>query len=363
MAGKGPSGAVLPDLAMPTVLPTSHEKCPKSPGKRKYYNLVDAETAAAFSAQQYGKPMRAYVCDGCGLYHVTGKISYGDVTSSRDDGTIVTAGMSTRKAWKTNHLAPVPVERVDMSEIIAMETPIVAGNAAAREKLLAEWLEGKESTTMPDVMEFLQVRREAANAALNALGWHGARGQKEWLPPGVERVYASGSPKPESVARMNRRKGKVTTSRDSLRKSRMRKLKAYLADREEVATLEVMTELDCGKDMAKSLLHELGWNAGWGANARWTPGEDKLAHRRRVVPTPAELAAETKAEEPVNDPIDLAQRRHPAGSAVHEPISSEDAWRAVPDLEALKGRQVSQIIDELSVYGLEIRIQIREKHG
>ena len=373
MAGKGPSGAILPTLAVPTVLPTSHEKCPKSPGKRKYYNLMDAESAAEHSARQYSKPMRAYVCDGCGLYHVTGKVTYGDVTSSREDGVIVTAGMSTRAAWKSNPLAPVPVERADMSEVIAMESPIVAGNAAAREKLVAQYVTDHETVTVPEVMEALSLSRDGASAALKSLGWQGMRGRKEWFPPGAEAPTV----KPESILRAQR---KGTKTREQLRASRRRKLKAWLAERESTTTTEAQVYIGAGKDMTKELMRELGWNPGWGANAKWTPGEDKLAHRRRVVPTEAEIEAAPEGfevykgqrkpkaapetpvtvEESVQEPIDLSQRRHPAGAALQAGVT-EGGWRPVPDVTALAGKQVSQIIEELAVYGLEIRIEIREK--
>lgn len=359
MAGKGPSGAVLPDLAMPTVLPTSHEKCPKSPGKRKYYNLVDAESAAAFSAQQYGKPMRAYVCDGCGLYHVTGKITYGDVTSSREDGTIVTAGMSTRPAWRSsNTLAPTPVERADMSEVIAMESPIVAGNKAAREKLLGEWLKGRESVTVPEVMEQMDASRYVAHSTLHALGWEGAKGQTEWYPSGkaptpIKKV------KPGKSVRGN-------PTQAALRASRKRKLAAYLVDHPEVATAEVMQLLGTGKDMAKSLLHELDWVPGHGNGARWSERTDNLVRTKK--PERTLHAVESgdvdrfgrTQEEQTADPVEAAIERHPA-RGIHEPISSEDLWRPVPSLDALQVKTVSQIVDELAVYGLEIRIQIREK--
>jgi hypothetical protein len=356
LAGKGPTGQLAP-LAIPTVIPTQNEKCPKSPGKRKYYNLIDAEKAAASSAAQYRKPMSAYVCDGCGLYHVTGKVQYGDVTASRSDGVIVTAGMSTRTGWKKDTLAPNPPERADMSEVIAMESPIIAGNTAAREKLIGEFLQGRESVTMPEVMDYAQCSHYQATQAMRMLGWTGTRGQASWLPPGVER------PAPVRTGKA----GKSSRGKPSavqLRRSRIKKLKQYLADKDAVTTAEVQVHLECGKDMAKALLKEAGWNAGWGANAKWTPGEDKLAHRRRIVPTPEQIEQSvqsnvTEKEPAVQEPIDLAAHRHPAGNGRPD----DYGWRPVPSLEALQMKQVNTIIEELSVYGLEMRIEIREKRG
>jgi hypothetical protein len=331
------------------------QKCEASPTKRQYLTLAAAQEAAVWRTREAKIDIQAYACPSCGYFHLS-RTSRLDRVLPTQDGTIMTTGLQ----YQASRLAKTtPAERVDMSDLIAQESPIVAGNRAAREKLLAEYLEGKEQVTVPEIMDYLQASRYIASNTLHALGWEGIKGQANWYPSGAmpERAPA----KPESIARMQRRK--KPNNRDALRKSRTRKLKAYLAERTEVTTIEVMELLESGKETAKEMLRDAGWNSGWGPNAKWTPGEDKLAHRRRIVPTQAQLESitVTPREEPVEEPIDLATRRHPAGKGLHDPISSEDGWRPVPSLDALKDKFVSTIEAELAVYGLEMRIEIREK--
>lgn len=361
MAGKGPSGATLPTLAMPTVLPTSTEKCPKSPGKRKYYNLVEAETAAAYSAQQYHKPMRAYVCDGCGLYHVTGKIAYGDVTSTREDGTIVTAGMATRPAWKQNTLAPAPVERADMSEVIAMESPIMPGNPEARKKLLLEYLEDKDHVSSADIAERLGTSPTIVVKLMRETDWIGMRGAPPyggWFKPGHPRLerlaegrMATGKKAKATV------KSTVPKRGATARRAHLRTLRTWLKDRDSVTTSEVMELLGCGNDLAKRLMKEAGWQPGWGVGAKWTPADasTRTSPPADTIATPATPAEQE--EETVQDPVDIHTRRHPAGNA---PAPREDdAWRAVPDNEQLTHLTLEQMREQLKAFGLEVRIQIR----
>lgn len=349
MTGKGPTGQLAP-LAIPTVLPTATEKCPKSPGKRRYYNLIEAETAAAHSAKQYGKPMTAYVCDGCGLYHVTGKTTYGDVTKSRADGTIVTAGMSTRKAWKTKDaLASSSVERADMSQIIAMEKPIIGANPDARAKLLKEWLGDRDSVTLPEVMIHLQCSRALANQALHAVGWRGRKGTAGWIPPGAEFPPAS----PKSIAAKERKQaGKSKPGIRAQKHAAAKKaLRAFLKGRERVSILEAKEVAGAGIDQVRKYLREMKWEFHPGDDPHWAP-------------VGATVTSSVTAEETVVEPtapIDLASRRHPAAAApVAAPAPVEElGWRDVVVGDQISNMTVGQMLQTLSPFGFEVRVQIR----
>jgi hypothetical protein len=317
-------------------------KCPEAPGKRKFHTLIEAEKAAAFSSAQYHKTIVPYACSGCGMWHVTGKVRGSDVAVSRPSGVIKTAAMQQRENLKPVVARP---ERKDMSEVIAMESPIVPGNREARLKMAREYLEGRESVTGPEMMELLSSSRQVANAILNELGWSGARGHANWLPPGVERP----APLEKSVKKMEAAKVAKKGGRSSNKAiaARHRKLKAFLKDKTEVSRPEIEAFLGASSKNVRRDMHAVGWVAERsGTISRWVPADSD----RPVAPV-RQLHAVQVDEQP-------EQVEQPA-----QPVSvpdPSDGWRNLASTDKVAGMTIAQMNDTLSAFGLEVRLQIRE---
>lgn len=326
----------------PTDVLRDSQKCPEAPGKRKFYNLQAAEKAAADSSRQYHTTIVPYACPGCGLWHVTGKVRGSDVARSNGSGVIKTAAMIQRE-----NLAAIPkppVERRDMTMVEAMESPIVPGNREARLKMLTEYLDGRESVTMPEVVEAISATKETGKSLLNELGWTGQRGRKEWYPADKDPARQKAAAAPAKPKR-----GRPAGSGSNSHASRLRKLRTELKSRDSISTLEVQELTGAGKDQAKTYMRELGWQPGWGVGAKWTPGPDWQTESK-----------ETTAVTP--DPIDLATRRHPsAAGRVNEEQTTEPAgeWRTIPTSDQLAGMTLEQMQATLAPFGFDVRIQVR----
>lgn len=224
-----------------------------------------------------------------------------------------------------------------MSEVLAMETPIIPANREARLKMTREFLVGRETVTVPEIMELVQGSRHVASSVLNELGWSGVRGRPDWLPPGTNQPPAKAKTKTSKPA-----------PRKNLHATRLRKLKAWLADKEAVSTNEAQEFLGSGKDQAKALMRDAGWVAGWGVGAKWTPGETAAPVAATPVPTPTRL----HAVEPYVEPAAPAE-------TVSVP-ATEPGWRTLESTDKLVGMTLAQMNQTLEAFGLEVRLQIRE---
>jgi hypothetical protein len=161
----------------------AREKCPEAPGKRKFTSLMEAQIAARESSLTYRKPVVPYACPGCGLWHVTSKLRGSDVAKYRDDGIVQTTAMVQRE--RASATPPRQIERVDMSVIDAESSPVVPANAAAREKVLREYLVDKKTVTIPEISAILgDASRHVTGRLLKEQGWEGMRGRSEWYPVG-----------------------------------------------------------------------------------------------------------------------------------------------------------------------------------
>lgn len=376
MAGNGPSGIMTAQVL------EERQKCPRSPTKRQYPTMASAQDAATWRTRETGINIQAYACPDCGYFHLS-RTSRLDRVLPSTDGTVVTTSMA---ANQRKLATTPPPERVDMSEILAAETPIVPGNPAATEKLVANMVEGKESVTVPELIDALQISRFQASQALRNLGWQGTRGRPEWLPPGVERPGTK-RVKPGKTVR-------GTSSATALTRARKKKLKSFLADKDAVSLAEVQVALSAGKDVSKALLHQLGWEPGRGQGSRgkWVPTAEAAVLQRTPLqelmashaaeqetpPPPARPRALRAVEQLPEEDVDVAEQETaevtPAAAAaapvqipapVSTPITaqalSELGWRSIPNPEGVRTKTIEQMIQDLAPYGLEVRIQIREK--
>lgn len=348
MAGRGPNGLNA------VVQLQADQKCPAAPTKRRYPTAQSAQEAAVWRTRESGIKIEAYACPDCGYYHLSRSSRLDRVLSS--EGRIVTTGLAHVESLARK---PEPVKRVDMSELLAAETPIVPGNDAALEKMLAEYLTDKTEVTLPDVMEAMMAPREKTRVAMHALGWRGQRGRKEWFPPGVELPGpASKSGQRRATLRSSQTSKGGGSRAEKLFRQRKRKLKAYLQEREEVSTREVQELLGSGKEQARALLQDAGWQLGGaGFNARWRPTDASQ-------PQQDEITEDTERVT-VHEPIDLASRLPVESSWPPPPVvavAAEDlGWRSIAgDDPRLRIMSLADMLETLAPFGFEVRIQIRE---
>ncbi len=196
-------------------------KCPDHPTKRKFKTMREAEEQAAHSSKQYRKTVVPYACAGCGLYHVTGKIDGSDVLTSQRSGPVQTAAMQQREKLRLVDALP---ERKDMSEVVALEKPIVPANRAARMKMMLAYIAERDTVTTRELSELLSVTGTSVRTLMSDTGWtRPLKGQPGacWVRPGVtvtraEIAEASPAKMPaKSAARAVSTGAATTTSRRS----------------------------------------------------------------------------------------------------------------------------------------------------
>lgn len=350
MTGRGPAGA-RNDRAISTL--EALQKCPDSPSKRKYLTSADAAEAGIRRTRETGILIQPYACPGCGYFHLSRSTRTDRLVSSHD-GLVLTAGMQKRELYPAK--APLP-ERKDMSEILAMERPIVPVNMAAREKIAREYLEGKVRVQTGEIMDLLGVGRGPASNVMNALGWHGKRGTTggwyapDYVAPEAEETPTGGF---EVFKKPAKRKKKAAPPKKDLQ---LIALRGFLVGKDAVATAEVMEGLGVTEYKAKDLIKAEGW--------RYVGGTDRRYHRPETeTATVAEVAAEpviVAQAEPQATPILLASRRHPAiaeDPRVLAPAAA-DPWHTMEINEKLMGMSLQQICDAMDTFGFELRLQTK----
>jgi hypothetical protein len=150
------------------------QKCKDAPTKKKYPTLDEAEEAAADSSRRANRTIVPYLCPGCGHYHLTGKTTGSDV-AFREGGAIKTDALKVRES---TYKKPTVAERI---EVVPPET--IPANPAARRKVLAEFLEGRDSVGTDEVRDALQVSRHTVWKYMSELGWKATRGPGAvWRP-------------------------------------------------------------------------------------------------------------------------------------------------------------------------------------
>lgn len=422
--------------------------CEQSPGKKQFASMADAQAQADYDNRKYDSHHVAYACPSCGLFHVTSKVLYGDVIRVHPDGRVVTAAMATRAAKRARGIDRPTLERIDVSEIIAHETPLVPSNRAAREKLLTEHLATRQVTTMAEVTTLLHVTPQYGGDMMRAFGWKAVvgNGGSRWIPGDadpldtdedhqkllaflgtrtsttvkavMDRFKISEQTAKKWLIRANwGRDGKsviwrpigdkvtvTVPARPGAKgvrgpvppavKARRKKLAAYLKTHETPTTDELMAVLDVPRKTVQEDMAHLGWWIRKGRGATWRhgtrplrivdtptenpttePPEDTMPATEPiaveeptpepVVPTPAvrelqdraDRAAQTRAEA---EPI-IAEMRATLPAPEPEPAPVSGEWRDVPDPEEIKHQSLAAIRNMLAPFGLEMRIQIRER--
>lgn len=134
----------------------SISKCAAHPTKRIWRDAHEAIKEAEVKSEINRIPIVAYRCDSCGEIHHCKR-------ENARAGTILE-----REAPERNW------------EVFTLK----GGNADARLKLLAAYLDDKESVTTNDVVEAMEWHRHTVGEHMRTLGWRVNRGPgAKWFPP------------------------------------------------------------------------------------------------------------------------------------------------------------------------------------
>lgn len=323
-------------------------KCPDSPTKKRYKTYDEAWDAARERSIEAKLEIVAYLCGGCGYFHLTKKSTGTDVALSRGAATGLTTP-STRK-----QLTAVPIIRVsERRELPLEEGPIVPGNKEARRKILAEYLSDNPQPFTSDITEAIPgVTPHTLRQDLAELGYvpvnDGQR--KRWVPKGghLQAVEGGRKSKPKSASQ----------------RARLRKLKAFLKDNPTPKTSALLEVVDVGKAQLKNDMEAIGWSLeGWARGAHWVNKNPDLhiADPETDTPEPAtedtpdtateDTPVETETLAPVTEltPLDASMTRHPAGN--------EGVWADV-DVAKLADMPLNQVLQVLEATGVEVRFQV-----
>lgn len=154
------------------------QKCPDSPTKKRFRNSDEAWEAARLRSEETGLQIVAYLCAGCGGAHLSRKVKGSDVAVKAPVG--ITTG-ALRKKVGTFLQAPSALS--ERRELPQTEGPIMPGNAAARRKMLAKFLEGRDSVTTAEIMVGIGTSRHSVARYMGEIGWTIGRGPgARWRP-------------------------------------------------------------------------------------------------------------------------------------------------------------------------------------
>lgn len=149
----------------PVVNLNERQKCPIHPSKRKYSDGAEAGRAAQQSSKNSGLDIAPYLCEGCGFYHLTKKVT-GD-TAQLPDGKF---SIGEFKALAPNH----PVFSGNPEE----EPPIVPGDHATRVKFARRFLESNPEPTSEELcMALGGCTKDILRRVMRDLGYRNTRGR------------------------------------------------------------------------------------------------------------------------------------------------------------------------------------------
>jgi hypothetical protein len=149
---------------------TERQKCPEHPTKMKY---ADGESARAEAARRSTKrmPIAAYLCTGCGQYHLTKSVG-GDSITLHDGKLTVGEFQSPDRTAKA---PPEP------------ELPLVVANHNARVKVVRAYLLENPSPTSEELCAHLGgCTKSTLSKVMKELAYHNTRGRNaKWIPDTV----------------------------------------------------------------------------------------------------------------------------------------------------------------------------------
>jgi hypothetical protein len=134
-------------------------RCTAHPTKRMWESDTDAIREAEVRSEVARMPIVAYRCDACGNAHLC-------KAENARVGTILE-----RQAPERNW------------EVFTLK----GGNSDARLKILAAYLEGKETVTTAELVEAMEWHRKTVSDHMHTLGWAANRGPgARWFPTNVK---------------------------------------------------------------------------------------------------------------------------------------------------------------------------------
>lgn len=339
MTGRGTNGL------LPLENYAEKQKCPENPTKRQYPDLDTANRIAAQRTREAKMHITAYLCDGCGLYHLTSK-GAGDKKPLRlPDGTLSTPALEDRRKQEIVVLTPPPELAQPEEEVDPESLPLVLGNKNARMKALVAFLKDKDETTTKEVRDLLGLTRQGCYAYLRELGWTTSMGNSaSWVRnDGTERESSN-----FEVFRSKTDRG-------------LKALDAALTERMTITTQEALELSGLGVDTVRSHLRDLGWTMHLGRKAHWnapsslTPEVTPVEVVEEVVEPAPKLVNVTpiqaeKAQAFANAELEASISRHPASQLSPWTDFQSDRVRHIP---------LGDIIDTLEAAGLEVSLRTR----
>ncbi len=144
---------------------TERQKCPLNPTKRKYSDGAEAGREAQKRAKSTGLPIEAYMCEGCGNYHLT--------KGSRGGNGPLPDGKFTVGEFR----AKAPSHPV-FADNVTEEPPIVPGDHETRLRFAREFLLTHPTPTSDEMCEAIGgCTKDTLRRVMKDLGYRNTRGR------------------------------------------------------------------------------------------------------------------------------------------------------------------------------------------
>lgn len=155
------------------------QKCPLHPSKRKFATTASAKKAAAERSKETGLDIGAYLCEGCGSYHLT--------RNTGGDSITLVEGKVTVGEYR-------PLDHPAFGERPALDDPSpIPGDHDTRVRFMRAWLAERPGAepTSTEIREALACSNDTVRQTMRALGYRNTGGRTaRW-------IEAEPTPEPE----------------------------------------------------------------------------------------------------------------------------------------------------------------------
>lgn len=166
---------------------SDRQKCPEHPTKRKFATGELARAEAERRTIAAGIPIDAYLCSGCGQYHLTKSVGGDSITLPEGKFSV-----GEFKAQAPSH--PVFTNPPELEE---PESPIVPGDFDTRLRFVRAYLEEHPEPTSIELCEYLGgCTKDSLRKVMTALGYRNTKGRTaRWvLDEGIDVTTVSPDP-------------------------------------------------------------------------------------------------------------------------------------------------------------------------
>ncbi|QHB37060.1 helix-turn-helix DNA binding domain protein [Microbacterium phage Matzah] len=155
---------------------SERQRCPEAPTKRKFTTTEEAWTEARKRTAESSIDIAPYACAGCGMYHLTKKVTGSDTLTRQDGGKVVTGALRR----KSKH--PVHAPAIMRQTLPEPEADPVPGNHDARIKFVTALLEHNPEPTTADVQAALDCSKGTASKVMVEMGYRNTKGRHaHWI--------------------------------------------------------------------------------------------------------------------------------------------------------------------------------------